>query len=134
MFRIKYLLGSMVTIFSLVYFLFGGVGWYMGDASYQDILTCFVLASLHLAGGSWLLLSSLRDYRAERERLETVIRHLISSNGGRVPVQDLARVADINEDDARDYLEKRSKSEPSYVSMGRNGHDTYYFGQNYRDN
>ena len=111
----------------MVYFLFGGVGWYMGDASFTDILTCFVLGSVHLGGGSWMLIASLRDYRRERRRVDAIIRHLIKSNGGRVVVSELASFAEISEDDARDYLEKRSTSDVAFVTEGRNGHDVYYF-------
>mgnify|MGYP000331647202 FL=1 len=131
MYRIKYLLGSMVTIFSVVYFLFGGSGWYRGDASFQDVLTCMVLASLHMCGGGWLLVSSLKDFRAERSRVDCLVRHLIRTNGGRVVVGDLARYAEISEDDARDHLERRSQRDVAFVAQGRNGYDVYYFGQQY---
>ena len=72
MYRIKYLLGSMVAVFSLVYLLFGIVGWVDDGMSYADLLTTFILASVHLFGGVFLLLSSLKDYRAERLRVDKI--------------------------------------------------------------
>ncbi len=134
MYRIKYLLGSLIAIFSLVYFLFGIVGWVRGDMSTSDLLTCFVLGSLHVAGGGWLLLSSLREFRAERQRMDAIVRHLIRVHAGRVMVSDLAHVAEIPEDDAREYLERRAQRDVVFLLQGRNGRDTYFFGQEYWNN
>lgn len=134
MYRIKYLLGILATIFSLVFVLFGTVGWVTGDVERSDTVVCFLLASVLLAGGTWLLVSSLRDYRTERSRLESVVRHLIATRGGRVTVGDVAHLADITEDDAREYLEQRSRQDVVFVTPGRNGKDTYLFGQEYWNN
>ena len=134
MYRIKYLLGSMVAIFSLVYLLFGIVGWIDGTVDFADLLTCFVLASLHLGGGGYLLMSSLRDYRRERRRVDIVVRRLIRMNGGRVLAADLARQADISDDDAREYLSKRAKYDVSFVLQNTTGEDVYFFGQQFWNN
>lgn len=134
LFRIKYILGSMLGIFSLVYMLFGIVGWSKGDATFQDLLTCFVLASIHVMLSGWLLVSSMRAYRSERARLDTVIRVLSERHGGRVTVADVASLAEVSEDDAREYLEQRSKRDEAVVTLGQNGRDVYYFGQQYWNN
>lgn len=134
MYRIKYLLGSLIAVFSLVYFLFGIVGWYRGDATNIDVLTCFIFGSLHIGGGAWLLLSSLREYRFERQRVDAIMRQLIRSNAGRVVVTDLARYAEIPEEDAREYLERRSQEDVVFLIEGRNGKDTFFFGQQYWNN
>lgn len=134
LYRIKYLLGSMVTVFSLVYLLFGIVGWYDGTVGFSDLMTCFVLASVHIGGGSWLLLSSLREYRREKKRVESVIRHLIVSNSGRVIVADLARYAEISEEDAREYLEVRAKNDVALVMQNTSGVDVFIFGQQFWNN
>lgn len=134
MYRIKYLLGSLIAIFSLVYFLFGIVGWIRADMSNTDMLTCFVLGSLHVMGGGYLLVSSLRDYRAERTRMDAIVRQIIRSRAGRVAVSDLAHMADIPEDDAREYLERRARYDVVFHLEGRNGRDTYYFGQEFWNN
>jgi hypothetical protein len=134
LYRIKYILGSMVAIFSLVYVLFGIVGWIDGTLEYADLLTCFVLASLHLGGGGWLLISSLKEYRVERRRIDTVMRHLIHRNGGRVIVSDLARLAEISDEDAREYLVKRTRTDVSVVLQNTVGEDVYFFGQQFWNN
>jgi len=134
MYRIKYLLGSMVAIFSLVYLLFGIVGWIDGGMSYADLLTAFVLASVHLFGGGFLLLSSLKDYREERVRVDRSVRYLIHQNGGRLVAADLARLAEITDDDAREYLEKRAQKDVSVVLQSRGGEDVYFFGQQFWNN
>lgn len=134
LYRIKYLLGSMVTVFSLVYLLFGIVGWYDGMVGFTDLLTCFVLASVHLGGGTWLLLGSLRDYRREKKRVESVIGHLIASHAGRVIVADLARYAEISEEDAREYLEVRAKHDVAVVMQSTSGIDVFFFGQQFWNN
>jgi len=134
MYRIKYLLGSLVAVFSLVYLLFGIVGWIDNTVAYTDLLTCFVLASLHLFGGAALLLSSLRDYRQERMRVERSIRLLIRENGGRLLASDLARLADITDDDAREYLERRARRDVSVVLQSRQGEEVYFFGQQFWNN
>jgi hypothetical protein len=134
MYRIKYLLGSMVAVFSLVYLLFGIVGWVDGNVGFADLLTCFVLASVHLGVGGYLLLSSLREYKTEKRRVDTVVRRLIHDNGGRVLVNDVARLAEISDDDAREYLSKRSKVDVSIVLQGKEGEDVYFFGQQFWNN
>lgn len=106
----------------------------MGDAEFTDLLTCFVLASLHLFGGAWMLLGSLKDFRRERQRVDSIIRHLIRTHHGRVVVADLASYAEIPEEDAREYLERRSKNDIAFVLEGRNGRDMYFFGQQYWNN
>jgi hypothetical protein len=134
MYRIKYLLGSMVAIFSFVYFLFGIVGWAMGDASFRDILVCFVLGSLHVVGGVWMLLSSLREYRRQSQRVDAIMRHLIKVNAGRIIVADLARYAEISEEDARTYLEKRSQNDVAFVLENSQGNHIFLFAHQYWNN
>ncbi|MBC8124162.1 MAG: hypothetical protein H7X70_00380 [Candidatus Kapabacteria bacterium] len=134
MYRIKYLLGLLITVFSVVYFALGIVGWQNGEARFLDILTSFVIGSLHASIGGWLLLSSLRDYRSETKRVDAIMRHLIRTNAGRVVVTDLARYAEIPEEDARAYLERRSQTDVVFFIEGRNGHDTFFFGQQYWNN
>ncbi|MCX6139958.1 MAG: hypothetical protein NTX15_03880 [Candidatus Kapabacteria bacterium] len=134
MYRIKYLLGSLITVFSLVYLLFGIVGWYNGGTQFSDILTCFIVGSLHIMGGGWLLVSSLKDYRKETTRVDAIVRHLIRTNAGRVVVTDLARYAEITEEDAREYLERRSQTDVVFLIEGRGGRDTFFFGQQYWNN
>ena len=134
MYRIKYLLGSMVAVFSLVYLLFGIVGWVDDGMSYADLLTTFILASVHLFGGVFLLLSSLKDYRAERLRVDRSVRYLIQVNGGRLIAADLARHAEITDDDAREYLDKRAQKDVSVVLQNRGGEDVYFFGQQFWNN
>lgn len=134
MFRIKYLLGSMMTIFSLVYMLFGIMSWLRGDAEARDVMTCFVLASIHCIAGSWLLVSSLRDYREERRRIEAAVQHIMALRGGRVTVAELADVAELSQDDAREYLERRTQVEVVVRTPGRAGEEQYFFGGDYRNN
>jgi len=114
--------------------LFGIVGWIDGNVEFADLLTCFVLASLHLGGGGYLLLSSLRDYRRERQRVDSVVRRLIRSNGGRVVAGELARQAEISDDDAREYLTKRAKYDVSIVLQNTTGEDVFFFGQQFWNN
>lgn len=134
MYRIKYLLGSLVAVFSLVYVIFGLVGWIDNQMGYTGLLTCLVLGSLHLAGGSWLLLSSLRDFRRERDRVDTIIRKLIRTNGGRLVAADLAEQAEISNDDAQQYLEKRARFDVSVVMQDAGGDDVFFFGQRFWNN
>lgn len=134
MYRIKYFLGAMVAIFSLVYLTFGVIGWVRATSTSSEIVICFTLASLHLASGIWLLLSSVSEERRERRRLELVTSHLIDVQGGRVRVSDVARYAEVHEDDAREFLEKRAQHEVSYLHRGRNGRDLFYFGQQFWNN
>jgi hypothetical protein len=134
MFRTKYLLGSMATIFSLVYMLFGVMSWVRGDADSRDIIACFVLGSLHLAAGSWLLLRSIGDYREEKRRIEAVISHLIALRGGRVSVTELADLAELSEDDAREYLERRAQLDVVIRTSAGGGEEHYVFGGEYWKN
>lgn len=134
MYRIKYFLGAMVAIFSLVYITFGVIGWLRGTSSSSEIVVCFALASLHLASGTWLLLSSLSEYRRETRRLDMVISRLIEVQGGKVLVSDVARYAEVHEDEAREYLEKRAQHQPTYMHRGRNGKDLFYFGPRFWNN
>lgn len=134
MYRIKYLLGTLVAVFSLIYFLFGIVGWIQGSALFADMVTCFVLGSVHVAAGGWLLMSSSREYRRESRRVDAIMHQMIKTNAGRIVVTDLARYAEIPEDDAREYLERRSKHDVAFMLEGRNGNDTFFFGQQYWNN
>jgi hypothetical protein len=134
LYRIQYLLGAMLGIFSLVYLLFGIVGWVDGEASFQDLLTCFVLASIHIVASAYLFIASVRSFRRERARLEAVIGLLAERNAGRVTVMDVAALAEVSEDDAREYLAKRAKTHATVITEGRNGKDTYFFGQQYWNN
>jgi hypothetical protein len=134
MYRIKYLLGILVTTFSLVYLLFGIVGWVDKTVSSADLVTCFALASAHLGAGAWLLLSSLRQFRAERKQLDALMRHLIRVNSGRVIASELADLAEISDDDAREYLERRSRHDVAVIMQSRNGTDVYFFGQQFWNN
>ncbi len=133
-YRIKYLLGALVASFSVVYLIFGIVGWVDGTVKTADLVTCFLLASVHLGTGTWLLLASLRQYRSEKQRMDAVMRHLIRANGGRVLVSELARVAEISDDDAREYLDRRSRNDVSVVMQSRAGEDVYFFGQQFWNN
>jgi hypothetical protein len=134
MYRIKYLLGILVALFSLVYVLFGVVGWVDGTVKATDLLTCFALASAHIGAGSWLLLSSLRQYRSERRRIDALMRQLIRMNSGRVMASELARLAEISDDDAREYLDRRSRSDAAVIMQTRTGSDVYFFGQQFWNN
>lgn len=134
LFRIKYILGIMLGVFSLVYLVAGVVGWQQGSATFAEMVMCFVLASVHVTFAGWLLLSSIHAFRLERTRLETVIRVLMERHGGRVTVCDVAELGEVSEEDAREYLEKRSSHDVSFVNPGRNGRDVYYFGQQYWNN
>jgi hypothetical protein len=134
LYRIQYLLGSMLGIFSLVYMLFGIVGWYDGQASFNDLLTCFVLTSIHAVAAGYLLIASIRSYRRERARLETVVRVLQERHHGRVAVIDVASLAEVSEDDAREYLSERATQHEAVATLGRHGTDAYYFAPQYRNN
>lgn len=134
MYRIKYLLGTLLSVFSLVYLLFGIVGWYNGGVQFSEILTCLVVGSLHIMVGGWLLLSSHKNYRSEAKRVDAIVRHLIKTNAGHVVVTDLARYAEIPEEDAREYLVKKSKTDVVFLIEGRGGRDTFFFGQQYWNN
>lgn len=134
MYRIKYLLGSLLAAFSVLYFIFGVAGWMHASSADTDILVSFLLGTIHVAGGSWLLLSSMVERKREKRRLDHVIAQLIEANGGRVVVSDVARYADVTEDDAREYLDRRAAHEVSYLHRGRNGRDLYYFGQRFWNN
>lgn len=134
MYRLKMLIGSMVAIFSVVYLIFGIVGLIRQDMRSADLMTCFFLASLHLGIGAWLLMNSLRDYRREHRRVEEVVRYLISSNGGRVTITELALFAGISEDDAREHLERRSKHDVVIVMQNTAGADVFFFGQQFWNN
>ena len=134
MYRIKFILGLVVTACSVAYFALGVVGWLSGQAQFLHILACFVIGSIHVAIGGWLLLSSLRGYRAETKRVDAIMRHLIRTNAGRVVVTDLARYAEIPVEDARAYLERRSQTDVVFFLEGRSGHDTFFFGQQYWNN
>ena len=80
------------------------------------------------------MLSSLRDFRRERDRVDSIIRKLIRSNGGRLIASDLAEQAEISDDDAREYLEKRAKFDVSVVMQDSGGDDVYFFGQRFWNN
>jgi len=134
MFRIKYLLGALISVFSLVYLLFGIAGWVQGSAMYMDILTCFLLGSAHVIIGGWLLLSSRKDFRIENRRVDAILHRMILANAGRVIVTDLARHAEIPEYDAREFLERRSKNDVVFLLEGRNGSDVFFFAQQYWNN
>jgi len=134
MFRIKYLLGSMATIFSLVYMLFGVTSWFSGRAEVSDIVTCFVLAGLHFSAGCLFLIGSARDLRAERRRVDVAIDRLISTHGGRVSVHDLASLAELSVEDARVYLDKQARVEVTFRVENERAPDTYVFGRQYWNN
>ncbi|MBU3742280.1 MAG: hypothetical protein FGM24_08345 [Candidatus Kapabacteria bacterium] len=134
LYRIQYLLGAMLGIFSLVYILFGIVGWLSSDASFQDVLTCFVLASIHVVAAGGLFIASIRSYRRECARLETVVRVLQERHAGRVTVADVAALADVSHDDAREYLVRNANTRDVVITEGRNGNDAFLFGQQYRNN
>lgn len=134
MYRIKMLIGLMVSAFSVVYLLFGIVGWVRADMKAADLMTCFILASLHLGIGSWLLFTSLKEYRQEHRRVEDVVRRLIRSGGGRVTMADVAKYAGISEDDAREHLERRSKHDVVIVMQNTAGADVFFFGQQFWNN
>jgi ABC-type nickel/cobalt efflux system permease component RcnA len=134
MYRIKLLIGILVAAFSVVYLLFGIVGWVNESMKAADLMTCLILASLHLGIGSWLLFTSLREYRQEHRRVEDVVRHLIESSGGRVTIVDVAKYAGISEDDAREHLERRSKHDVVIIMQNTAGSDVFFFGQQYWNN
>ncbi len=134
MHRIKSILGSLISVFSLVYFLFAIVGWVQGGSLATDVLTCVCLGTCHIAVGAWLVLGAVREQRAEARRIEEVLRTIVASRGGRIRVEDLAWYANITEDDAREYLEKRRLTDVIFHLGGRNGKETYYFGQKYWNN
>jgi hypothetical protein len=124
----------MMTIFSLVYMLFGIMSWLRGDAEARDIVTCFVLGSIHCIAGSWLLVSSLRDYRDEKRRIEDAVRHIAALRGGRVTVAELADIAELSQDDAREYLERRTHVDVVVRTPGKQGEEHYVFGGDYWKN
>ncbi|MBI2793479.1 MAG: hypothetical protein HYX66_02370 [Ignavibacteria bacterium] len=134
MYRIKLLIGILVAAFSSVYLLFGVVGWEHESMKAADLITCFILASLHLGIGSWLLFTSLSEYRREHRRVEDVVRRLIDSSGGRVTIADVAKYAGISEEDAHEHLERRSKHDVVIVMQNTAGSDVFFFGQQYWNN
>jgi predicted HTH domain antitoxin len=134
MFRIKYLLGAILAIFSLVYVLFGTVAWVDGRATNSELMLCFGLGSLHAGLGVGLLYSSWREYKRERRRLDTAVDVLLERTGGRIRVRDVARLAGVSDDDAREYLAKRAQREVSFVEEGRFGAEAYTFPQEWWNN
>ncbi len=134
LYRIKYLLGTLVALFSIIYLLLGTVGWLDGTVSGGDLITCFALASAHLAAGTWLLLSSMRQYKLEHRKLESIVRHIIRVNNGRVHASQVARMAEITEDDAREYLEKRISKDVAIMIQSNTGSDVFFFGQQFWNN
>lgn len=134
LYRIKYLLGILVGLFSLVYLLFGIVGWVNGDVTHADLVTCFLLASVHIGAGTWLLFTSLSQYRIERRQLDTATQYLIRQQNGRIAPADLARLVEISEEDANEYLEQRSKYDVAVKMSSRTGNEVFFFGQQYWNN
>jgi len=80
------------------------------------------------------MISGSREYAKEHRRVESIVRHLIRTNGGRVVIADLARFAEISEEDAREHLEKRSKSDVVIVMQNSTGTDVFFFGQQFWNN
>lgn len=134
LYRIKYLLGTLVTLFSIFYLLIGTVGWVDRTMNSTDLITCFILASVHLGSGGWLLLSSLKQYKSEQRALEMYMHRLIRVNGGRVLASDLAREANISQEDAHEYLDKRLQKDVAVLMQNRAGVNVYFFGQQFWNN
>jgi hypothetical protein len=134
MYRIKHILGSLVAVFSLVYLVFGIIGWIDERVTYTNLMICFVLASAHLGGGGWLIMAGLRDQRRERSRVDQSIRMLIRQNAGRLSASELSRLAKISANEAREYLDKRAKYDVSVVLQSKEGEDVYFFGQQFWNN
>lgn len=134
MFRIKYLLGSMAVVFSLVYGLFGVTSWLSADASYNDVLVCFILTTIHFIAGVILLLNSLKDYRRESLLINAAFDQLVRKRGGRVSVQELADLASVTTDDAREYLLRRSHEAPTFRNVDGVSDESYVFGRGYQYN
>lgn len=134
MYRIKYLLGSMSLIFSLVYGLFGVTSWLSSDASYNGVLVCFVLTSIHVVAGVILLLYSLKDYRRESMVINAAFDRIVRKRGGRVSVRELADLASVSTDDAREYLLRRSIEAPTFSNVDGVSDESYVFGSGYPNN
>ncbi|NQW30392.1 MAG: hypothetical protein HQ472_07765 [Ignavibacteria bacterium] len=134
MHRIKLLLGLLLISFSIVYLLFGWIAYADRSAEFLDILVCFVFGSLHVVAGGLFLMNGMRERKREVERIDLVIRHLVKTNAGRVAVADLAMFAEITEDDARDYLHRRSQNDVSTILAGSGRGDVYFFGQQFWNN
>lgn len=134
MHRIKLLLGLLLIAFSLAYLLFGWVAFNNGTAQFMNVLICFTIGSAHVAVGGYLLANSIRERRREMERIDLVIRHLVKTNAGRVSVSDLSMFAEVPEEDAREYLRKRSISDVSVVISGSGRGDVFFFGQQFWNN
>ncbi|KXK35344.1 MAG: hypothetical protein IAE64_01315 [Flavobacteriales bacterium] len=134
LYRVKYLLGIMVGLFSLVYILFGVAGWLQNTISSANLLMCFALASAHLGASSWLLLSSIRQFKIERTKLDLATRHLIRTRSGRVFPAELSLLADVSEEDAVEYLEKRCTYDVALMMQNRKGTNVFFFGQQFWNN
>jgi len=134
MYRIKYLLGSMAVIFSMVYGLFGVTSWLSADASYKDVLVCFVLTAIHFVAGAVLLLLSVQDYRREKYIIDSAFKNILSKRGGRVTVAELADAASVSADDAREYLMRRSSEAPTFYNLEGESHESYTFGHRFQNN
>ncbi len=104
LFRVKYLLGIMATLFGLLYMLFGVVGLSGAEnVPIADRLTPFLLGGIHLVLALVLFWTSMRERRSEYRRLHRLLR-LILHHQSSLSAREFAELAGISLSEAHDFL------------------------------
>lgn len=118
LFRIKYLLGIMATLFGLLYLLVGIVGSSGDSATVADRWMPFILASVHLTLAMLLFWTSSRERRIEHKRLERLLRIALHTHPS-LSMRDFAELAGISPAEAHEFLLWASRRRRVVVAAGR---------------
>ncbi|GIV54845.1 MAG: hypothetical protein KatS3mg039_1363 [Candidatus Kapaibacterium sp.] len=117
LFRTKYLLGIMATVFGLLYLLFGIVGLGSQVATRADQWMPFVLGIVHVALGGLLFWTSSRERHAEQARLVRLLRMVLRECPS-LSAREFADLAGISPADAQEFLLWASRRQRTVVVVG----------------
>lgn len=121
LYRIKYLLGIMATLFGLLYLLFGVVGLSGDSVAIADVWMPFVLASIHLGLATLLFWTSHRERRSEHSRLERLLRLALRQIPS-LSAEEFAELAGIAPAEAEEFLLRASRRRRVVAVVGKRNH------------
>ncbi len=117
LFRTKYLLGIMATLFGLLYILFGIVGMNNQTATVADRWMPFALGTIHLVLGGLLFWTSSRERHTEHMRLIRLLRLALRESPS-LSAGEFAELAGISSAEAQEFLLWASRRQRSVVAVG----------------
>jgi hypothetical protein len=117
LFRTKYLLGIMATLFGLLYLLFGIVGLSNESASPLDRWMPFMLGTIHIVLGGLLFWTSNRERQIEQLRLVRLLRMALRESPS-LSAREFAHLAGISPAEAHEFLLWASRRRRAVIAVG----------------